>query len=591
MIAREIVEEILARTDIASLIGSYVTLKRAGSNMTGLCPFHSEKTPSFTVFTAGNSFYCFGCGAGGDAITFLRRMENLEYTDAVEHLAKRAGVRIPQTPALHEGRRYDKNRFYEMNREAARFFHASLRADNPQARQAMDYLKNKRGLSDSTITHFGLGFAPDSFDVFTAHMRGKGYTEDELITGFLCGRSQKNGKLYDGFRNRVMFPIIDLSGNVIAFGGRVMDGSEPKYKNSSDTPVFKKSRNLFALNFARTACSEQLVLCEGYMDVIALHAAGITNAVATLGTALTEEQARLMTRYTKKVIISYDMDEAGRRAADRAVRMFGDVGMEVKLLTISDAKDPDEYIKKFGAERFRRMLEESRTKFDYNFERVLSRYDMKNPQEKIKALGSMCDLISGFYSAAERDVYIAEAARIMEVDASAIRRDVDRLIMKRQNEYREREKQKMHRDIAGFGDRVNPDFVKNPAASRAEETLLGLLLLREENRKLAFSGDDPLLEEDFYTEFGKKVLRFIRDAYDEGHAPDMLDEHFTTEEVGRITRVRIARMQLTENGEEVFREGLALLRREVALQKQTEGGLTAGGLADLINRRKNEENR
>ena len=321
MIAREIVEEVLARTDLSSLIGSYVTLKRAGSNMSGLCPFHSEKTPSFTVFTASNSFYCFGCGAGGDAITFVRRMENLEYSDAVEVLAKRAGIRIPTTRETYEGKRFDRNRLYEMNRAAAKFFHSCLRADNPDARAALDYLTKKRGLSPATVTHFGLGYAPNSYDLFVKHMRESGYTEDELVTGVLCARSQKTGNLYSLFRNRVMFPIIDLTGNIIAFGGRVMDDSKPKYYNSSDSPVFKKSKNLFALNFARTACAEQLILCEGYMDVIALHAAGFTNAVATLGTALTEEQARMMTRYTKKVIISYDMDEAGRRAAERAVRM------------------------------------------------------------------------------------------------------------------------------------------------------------------------------------------------------------------------------------------------------------------------------
>ena len=337
MIDRAVIEEILARTDLPSLIGSYVTLKRAGTNMTGLCPFHSEKTPSFTVFTASNSFYCFGCGAGGDAITFVRRMENLEYPDAIEVLAKRAGITIRQTVEVSGGKKYDRARFYEMNRDAARFFHANLHKDTPNARAAMDYLRNKRGLSAATITHFGLGYAPAEYGVFSDYMKSKGYREDELIDGFLCGRSEK-GRLYDAFRNRVMFPIIDLTGNIIAFGGRVMDDSLPKYKNSSDTPVFKKSRNLFALNFARTACAEQIILCEGYMDVIALHAAGFTNAVATLGTALTEEQARMISRYTKKVIISYDMDEAGRRAADRAVRMFSEVGLDVKLLKLQDLR-------------------------------------------------------------------------------------------------------------------------------------------------------------------------------------------------------------------------------------------------------------
>ena len=588
MIAREFVEEVLSRTDLSSLIGSYVTLKRAGSNMTGLCPFHSEKTPSFTVFTASNSFYCFGCGAGGDAITFVRRMENLEYTDAVEVLAKRAGIRIPATRETYEGKRFDRNRLYDMNREAARYFHACLRQENPDARAALDYLTKKRGLSAATVTHFGLGYAPASFDLFVKHMREKGYTEDELIAGVLCGRSQKTGKLFSLFRNRVMFPIIDLTGNIIAFGGRVMDDSKPKYYNSSDSPVFKKSKNLFALNFARTACADQLILCEGYMDVIALHAAGFTNAVATLGTALTEEQARMMTRYTKKVIISYDMDDAGRRAAERAVRMFGDVGLEVKLLQLQDAKDPDEFIKKFGADRFRRVLEESRTKFEYNFESILNRYDLFDPQEKIKALSAMCELVAGFYSSAERDVYITEIAKKLGVEPTSVRSDVERLIRRRKSEYRREEKQKIHRDAAGFADKVNPDFVKNPAAARAEEIVLGLMLLYDEHRKVALTPPLSLAEEDFYTAFGKKVFLFLRDANEKGAPTDLLDEHFDPDEVGRITRMKVLRMQLTDNGPSVLEAAVNSLRGLVRDQKTQESGMTLSSLSDLINRRRQD---
>lgn len=588
MIPREIAEEILARTDISSLISNYVSLKRAGSNMLGLCPFHSERTPSFTVFTASNSFYCFGCGAGGDAITFLRRIENLEFEDALEQLAKRAGVRIPHTPQVYNGKKYDRNRFFSMNRDAALFFHQCLYENDANAAEARAYLEQKRGLSRATVKHFGLGYSPASFDRFSDHMKGKGYTEEELIAGFLCGRSEKKGRLFDSFRNRVMFPIIDLSGNIIAFGGRVMDDSLPKYKNSSDTPVFKKSKNLFALNFARTACAEQLILCEGYMDVIALHAAGFTNAVATLGTSLTEDQVRMLTRYTKKVIISYDMDDAGRRAAERAVHMFGEVGMEVKLLRLNDAKDPDEYIKKFGADRFRKLLEESRSKFDYNFENILSRYDLSDPQEKIKALSAMCSLIAGFSSAAERDVYIAEAARKFEVEADSLRRDVDRMIQRRVSNARAQEKQKIRQSTAGYADRINPDFVKSPAAARAEEAVLGLLLTHEEHRSLAFSPKMALSEEDFYTAFGKKVFAFIRDAYADGRPPDMADEQFTPEEVGRITKMKIARMQLTENGETVFFESVTQMRHAVRERQERDGEATLAGLADLINRRKEE---
>lgn len=586
MIDRAVIEEILARTDLPSLIGSYVTLKRAGTNMTGLCPFHSEKTPSFTVFTASNSFYCFGCGAGGDAITFVRRMENLEYPDAIEVLAKRAGITIRQTVEVSGGKKYDRARFYEMNRDAARFFHANLHKDTPNARAAMDYLRNKRGLSAATITHFGLGYAPAEYGVFSDYMKSKGYREDELIDGFLCGRSEK-GRLYDAFRNRVMFPIIDLTGNIIAFGGRVMDDSLPKYKNSSDTPVFKKSRNLFALNFARTACAEQIILCEGYMDVIALHAAGFTNAVATLGTALTEEQARMISRYTKKVIISYDMDEAGRRAADRAVRMFSEVGLDVKLLKLQDAKDPDEYIKKFGADRFRRNLEESRTRFDYNLERILSTYDINVPQEKVKALSELCELISGFYSSAERDVYISIVAKNTDIEPASIRRDVERLVHRQQKDFKTKEKQKIHQATSGFGDKVNPDFVRNPAAARAEETVLGLMLLRTELCDKATKPPYSLTEDDFFTALGKKIFTFLTDRNEDRETdPNAV---FSPEEVGRITEMRVRRMQLTENGENVFADSVANLRAAVASQQERDGGLTLQNLQDIINRRKDEQ--
>ncbi len=588
MIAKEIVEEVLARTDLAALIGGYVSLKRTGSNQTGSCPFHSERTPSFTVFSASNSFYCFGCGAGGDAITFVRKIENLEYEDAVEFLARRAGIRIQRAPETFGGKKYDRTRLFEMNRDAARFFHSALYQNTPGAHAALAYLMEKRGLSRAVITHFGLGYSPAEYDVFFNHMKGKGYTEDELIAGFLCGRSERGG-LYSSFRNRVMFPIIDLSGNIIAFGGRVMDDSQPKYKNSSDTPVFKKSKNLFALNFARTACAEQLILCEGYMDVIAMHAAGFTNAVATLGTALTEDQARMMTRYTKKVIISYDMDDAGRKAADRAVKMFGDVGLEVKLLRLNGAKDPDEFIKKFGAEKFRSLLEESRTKFEYYFESILSKHDITVPQEKIKAINAMCELISGFYSSAERDVYIAEVAKRTDVSQESIRQDVGRMIAKKKSAYKQQETQKIHQSAAGFADKVNADFVKNPAAARAEEAVLGLMLLQIGHRKRAFTAEIDLREDDFFTEFGKKVYSYLQAHVEEEDVTELLNESFSADEVGRITHMKIARMQLTDNGDDVFLESVRCLREAIAAARERSDGVTLSSLAALIDRRKNDE--
>ena len=490
MISKETIEQVLMRNDIETLIGSYVSLKRAGSNLKGLCPFHSEKSPSFTVYPADNSFYCFGCGAGGDAITFIRKRENLDYPDAVEFLANRAGITIVKEKrgVVSSAPKFDRNRMFQMNVDAAKFFNKCLFANDPDAKNALAYFTEVRELSMATIKHFGLGFAPNSFDVFSKYMLAKGYTYDELVAGFLCGKNDK-GRYYDAFRNRIMFPIIDVSGNVIAFGGRVMDDSKPKYKNSSDTPVFKKSRNLFALNFARHNCQESLILCEGYMDVIAMHAAGFENAVATLGTAITSEQARMMSRYTKKVIISYDADEAGQKAAMRAVKMLTDVGLDVSILKVPGAKDPDEYIKKFGADKFRNLLSESKSKFDYNLEIILSKYDINLSQDKIKALHESEKLICETYSSAERDIYIQNVSKIFGVDAKSIKADVNSLLSKAEKAWRKDESNKIKQDAVGYSDRVNPDFIKAPAAAKCEENLLGLLLMYPEHRKAVFEGN------------------------------------------------------------------------------------------------------
>ena len=505
MISKETIEQVLMRNDIETLIGSYVSLKRAGSNLKGLCPFHSEKSPSFTVYPADNSFYCFGCGAGGDAITFIRKRENLDYPDAVEFLANRAGITIIRDDhgVINSAPKFDRNRMFRMNTDAAKFFNKCLFSDNPDAKAALNYFTEVRGLSLATIKHFGLGFAPNSFDLFSKYMLSKGYTYDELVAGFLCGKNDK-GRYYDAFRNRIMFPIIDVSGNVIAFGGRVMDDSKPKYKNSSDTPVFKKSRNLFALNFARHNCQDALILCEGYMDVIAMHAAGFENAVATLGTAITSEQARMMSRYTKKVIISYDADEAGQKAAMRAVKMLTDVGLDVSILKVPGAKDPDEYIKKFGADKFRNLLSESKSKFDYNLDIILSKYDINLSQDKIKALHESEKLISETYSSAERDIYIQTISKLFGVDAKSIKSDVDNLLSKDERARRKEESNKIKQDAVGYSDRVNPDFIKAPAAAKCEENLLGLLLMYPEHRKAVFEGG-LLNAEDFFTDLNKRI--------------------------------------------------------------------------------------
>lgn len=583
MIDQSVIEEIKARNDIVDLISSYVSLKRAGSNMLGLCPFHSEKTPSFTVFPARQGYYCFGCGAGGDAITFVRQIENLEYVPALEFLAKRVGITIP-ADATRRGVGFDRARMLSMNKEAARFFRECL-FDQKLGAAARAYFE-KRALSTATIKHFGLGYSPDGFSALTNHLHDLGYTDAEMTAGFLCGRSKKTGAPFDYFRNRIMFPIIDVSGNVIAFGGRVMDDSMPKYLNSSDTPVFKKSRNLFALNFARASCAEEMILCEGYMDVIAMHAAGFTNAVATLGTALTPEQARIMARYTKRVLISYDSDAAGQKAANRAIGILGEVGLDVRVLRIEGAKDPDEFIKKYGADKFRLQLSGSFSKFDFNMDGILSRHNIAIPDEKIKACAELTDLAAGIYSSAEREVYIAAAAKKLDISAESIRADVERKLRKKRSEYKREQAQKIVRQSAGYGDRVNPDFAKNVAAAKAEEAVLGMLLLFPEHRKAVRTGEVALTAADFFTEFGRRVFEAIEENDRDGSfAPSVLGQIFTPEEEGRITRMQLSRSALSDNGAAVFAENAAALRRSRAAAASDGDGVD--GILELIREKRN----
>ena len=563
MIPREIIEEVVARTDINDIIGSYVNLKRAGSNMHGLCPFHSERTPSFTVFTRSNSFYCFGCGAGGDAISFIMRAENLDYPSAVEFLANRVGVSIPQDKNEIAQMGMSRKRVYEMNLAAAKFFRENL-FDKDVGYEAMNYLAGQRKLSPAVIKRFGLGFAPNNFWALTNHMRSLGFSEQELIDGFLCGRSQKSGKLYDYFRNRVIFPIIDVTGNVIAFGGRVMDDSKPKYLNSSDTPGFKKSKNLFALNYAKNHCSEQIILCEGYMDVIALHSAGVENAVATLGTALTAEQARMLTKYTKKVILLYDSDDAGQRATDRAIQILNEVGLEVRILKLNNAKDPDEYIRKFGAERFKALLGESRTGFDFKVSRAIAGLDLQLPDDKIKASKAICDIIADSNSSVEREVFLSKAAEMLGLPIDVLRNNVELVIKKRVKEFKQNESKQAQMSIKHIGDRVNPDAIKNVQANALEETILGLLLIYDEHRQGVISGKIELSADDFVTNFGKKVFSAIIDvAKTNGEfLYAMLGQYFSADEMGRLEKMRQNRLELTENGHDVLDVSISALKSE-----------------------------
>lgn len=586
MISRETIEEILVRTDIQTLIGGYVSLKRAGANLKGLCPFHSEKSPSFTVYPNNNSFYCFGCGAGGDQISFAMRIEHLDYPDAVQFLAKRAGITIVDSDvsSYSSGPRIDKTRIYKMNTDAAKYFHACLFADNRDAKAALSYFTENRRMSLATIKHFGLGYAPGGYGAFSKYMLNLGYTYDELVAGYLCGKDDR-GRYFETFRNRVMFPIIDVSGNVIAFGGRVMDDSKPKYKNSSDTPVFKKLRNLFALNFARHTCQESLILCEGYMDVIALHAVGITNAVATLGTAITSEQARVMARYTKRVIISYDSDEAGKKAAVRAMKLLEEVGLDVSVLSVPGAKDPDEYIKTYGVEKFRQVINGAKSKFDYNLDIILSKYDIELPQDKINALNELENMISDVYSAAERDIYIRTVAKRFNVDFSSVKMDVDRIIAKRVAAYKRGQTQKIRQESAGYADRTNLDFNKNPAIARNEENVLALLLLFPEHRKMVFT-QNLLTDEDFVTDLNRRIFAYLRKAHVEGDDRLVtISQEFSEDEMSRISKIKILRADLVSSDMRVLEESIDSLRKSIS-KKEAKANVDMDSLLALIDKKR-----
>ena len=594
MIPRDIIDEIVFRNDIEQVIGSYVTLKRAGSNLNGLCPFHNEKTPSFTVFPATKSFYCFGCGAGGDVITFIMRTENLDYKEALEFLAARAGITIPDDSDSPAAKTIPRKRIYEMNMEAAKFFRSCL-FDESYGKEAMAYLCDERKLSMATIKHFGLGYSPNNAWLLTNHMKKLGYTDEELVTGFLCGKSQKSGRLYDYFRNRVIFPIIDTSGNVVAFGGRVMDDSKPKYLNTSDTPAFKKSRHLFALNYAKKHCEEQMMLCEGYMDVIAMHAAGFENAVATLGTAITSEQARIFAKYTKKVIICYDADSAGQTAAKKAMRLLGEVGVDVRVLKIPGAKDPDEYIKKYGVESFKKAIGESKTGFDYQLDKIVSSFNLEIAEDKIKASEEATALIVAAYSQVQRDIYVRKAAEKLGVSAEAMKADVQRQSKKIARESKQNEFKNANLSLKNLDNRTNMDAARHIRANANEEQLLGLMLVFDEYRRAAADGTAGICADDFVTEFGRRVFSALceLESSEAGYSHAMLNQHFVGEEFNLIQKMEIERRQLGRNDRAVFEACIKGLKQE---KKKLEDAARGDKFADLMAKRadarikKNKEN-
>jgi len=542
------IQELKASCDIEDIVSSYVKLTRKGKNLVGLCPFHSEKTGSFYIYPQTQSFYCFGCGAGGDTITFLKRIENLEYVEAVKLLAQRAGLTLPEDSVDDRSARL-KTRTLEINRETARFYHQCLVSE--MGKDAYQYLIN-RGRTPKIIRRFGLGYAPDDWNSLVDHLKSKGFKEEEMVASGICGRTKKGG-LYDRFRGRVIFPIIDLRGNVVAFGGRAMGERGPKYLNSSDTPVFKKSKNLFALNFAKSSKAPNLILAEGYMDVIAIHQAGFDNAVATLGTSLTEEQARIIAQYTDTVVIAYDSDNAGQAATKRAINIFSEVGVKVNILSIPNAKDPDEFLQKFGPERFQMLLEGCTNALEFEISKIRSKFDVGTSDGKVSFLKEFARLMADIHNPLEREVYLNKIAGELNVSPLAISSQINSIQKGRRNAQAKKEKNDTSIYIGDIASgRKDMDRKRNLKYAVAEEHIIEILMKNQDYVPYFMKKCDP---SEFVTEVNREIVTLIcqRIADHRSVEPMALSESLSAEAMDRLSGIlasqtmqRAERSQLDE---------------------------------------------
>ena len=543
------IDELVARNPIEDVVGQYVSLKRAGANMFGLCPFHGEKTASFSVAPDKGIYYCFGCHKGGGVINFQMEVEGMSYPDAVRALAKRVGMEVPEDEQ-YQSRYRQQERLWALHKEAARFFHAQLYS--PVGKQALEYALG-RGMSRGILTTFGVGYAPDSWDSLVKAMRAKGYTDEELKESGLVTVSQKNGNLFDRFRDRLMFPIIDVRGNVIAFGGRILksDSEAAKYLNSPESPIFNKRKNLFGLNLAKKSKENSLILVEGNIDVVALHQYGFDNAVASLGTSLTEEQAALITRYAEQVILIYDGDKAGQNATQRAIPILEKAGLQVKVLQLHDAKDPDEFLKKFGADKFKLLLEGSSNRVEYQINAILRKYDIRIDDQKVKFLQEAADLISGLSSSVQREVYSHRVAEAAKISDAAMRMEVERAFKRRISRQK---KQQEKIDLA-------------PAKALQPKSRT----IRYDNMKSAMAEENILSQ-------------ILREPAMLAQAKELKPEHFSSELLGRVYGQLLQRSQ---QGLEVSLSVLADLTGEemshiTGIFQRQQGPVSEQAFADCI---------
>ena len=552
-------QELAERNDIVDVVGSYVHLtKKSGSNLFGLCPFHSEKTPSFSVSPAKQIYHCFGCGKGGSVISFIMEIENLSFPDAVAFLARRAGMAMPEEEQDASSRK--RQRLLALNREAARFFHSELKG--PGGQLARDYLA-RRKLSGRTVTNFGLGFAPDSWDSLVRAMKGLGFTELELFDAGLVRRGKRSG-VYDTFRNRLMFPVIDVRGNVIGFSGRILGDGEPKYMNTPETLVFSKSHNLVALNLAKKSKAGYILLVEGNVDVASLHQAGFDSAVASLGTSLTPEQARLISRFTNEVVIAYDSDGAGQKAAQRAITLLEKLDLRVRVLRMEGAKDPDEYIKTFGADAFQNLLDASENHIDYRLDSIRRKYDLNADEQKVAFLREASEMVASLGSQVQREVYTMRLAEITGISAKAIQDQVGQLRRRRQKAAKREQEREQLRPLQQRQRRTGIRY-ENPRSAAAEEGIVQLMV------------QDPALfrrielpdAEDFSCPELKHLYTVLRASLERGETLNLasLGETLTGTEMSLLTGL-ISREDDASRRADALRDYIAIVRDE-ALKRTT----------------------
>ncbi len=519
------INEVSRRNNLVELVSGYVHLKRNGTSHIGLCPFHKEKTPSFHVDEDKQLYYCFGCGTGGNIFDFVMRAENLDFVDALKFLAQRSGITLEEEAGGRPGQSDEeaalRKRILEMNRVAARHFYDNL--STPKATIAKDYIK-RRGLDQKTVVKYGIGYAPDEWSDLMTAMEAKGYTKEEMVIAGLAVKNDK-GRIYDKFRNRLMFPIIDVRGNVVAFGGRTLGDDQAKYMNSPETPVFHKGRNLFSLNLAKqTGLKEGLILVEGYMDVISLYQRGITNAVAGLGTALTEDQARLIKRYASQVYVCYDGDEAGQKAAQKAIALLTEAENIVKVVSFTGAKDPDEYILKKGPESFRALLAEAHESVEYQLLRLRQRYDIYDLSQKISFLTEAAKVLSEIDSEVAREAYIKRLSAETDITPEAIKAEVLKLVYYKNKKQVLKETYQSARPERLTGDDTGFNQSQNTATYKTERTLLNLIFFHRRVWEFAKESVQP---EWFSGEMHRKLFQAItayREKNEEVHAPDFLTE-------------------------------------------------------------------